>query len=110
MPNKPPLCKRCDDLGTVPRFGGALNDTSTVDCPDCRQTIDGKVYVLQSVKTRMYITDRKGKSRGQYWGLYKGIENKRYGAARFDGGADLNRILTLTGNHDLRVVEVKGRK
>ena len=105
--SRPPLCTRCNDLGLVPRFGGALNDTSTVACPNCRETVEGKIYVLQSVKTRMYVTDRKGKARGQYWGLYIGHANKRYGASRFDGGPDLNRILTLTSNQDLRVKEVK---
>ena len=43
----------------------------------------------------------------QYWGLYIGTKGKRYGAERFAGGEELDRLLALNGNKDLIAVEVK---
>ena len=71
-------------------------------------TESGKIYVLQHRRTKMYATERKGKSRGMYWGLYIGKPGgKRYSAIRFEGGDDLNAKLALSGNQDLIPIEVK---
>jgi hypothetical protein len=43
----------------------------------------------------------------QYWGLYIGTSGKRYGAERFLGGEELDRLLALNGNRDLVAIEVK---
>ena len=71
-------------------------------------TQTGKVYVLQHCRTKMYATERKGKSRGSYWGLYIGKPGgKRYSAIRFEGGPNLDAKLSLPGNRDLIPIEVK---
>jgi hypothetical protein len=66
-----------------------------------------KLYVLQHKATKMYVTRSKSKSRKVYFGLYIGTAGKRYGAVRFEGGEDLDRLLGLPGNRDLQTVEVK---
>lgn len=44
-------------------------------------TQTGKIYVLQHRQTKLYATERKGKSRGMYWGMYIGKPGgKRYAA------------------------------
>lgn len=65
-----------------------------------------KVYVLQNIKTRMYVCEHKTKKGGWYFGLFIGKAGKRYGAARFDGGPELNAKLELPDNADLIAVEV----
>ncbi len=50
---------------------------------------------------------KRGAAAKQYWGLYIGTQGKRYGAERFAGGAELDRLLALNGNRDLVAVEVK---
>lgn len=67
----------------------------------------GKVYVLRTRETKMYVTERKGKGQGLYLGLFIGTAGKRYGAVRFEGGPDLDAKLLLNGNRDLVAVEVK---
>lgn len=70
-----------------------------------RTTEPGKVYVIQHVTGKMYLTDAKGKSGGHYWGLYIGTADKRYGAVRFNGGESTNTL--LAGNAHVQAVEVK---
>lgn len=70
-------------------------------------TDPAKRYVLQHRQTKMYVTRSKSRRGGMYFGLYVGTEGKRYGAVRWEGGADLDRLLQLPGNADLRAVEVK---
>ena len=55
-------------------------------------------------KTRR-ATKHPAKTR-QYWGLYIGTKGKRYGAERFAGGVELDRLLALNGNRDLVAIEV----
>lgn len=69
-----------------------------------------KTYVIaKSTGTgRLYLCLSKGKASGkQYWGLYIGTAGKRYGAERWQGGPELDRLLSLNGNYDLSVVEVR---
>jgi hypothetical protein len=83
----------------------------------------GKTYVIGKLdvefvggkRTRrmMYLClskTRRGTKRParakQYWGLYIGTNGKRYGAERFAGGPELDRLLALNGNRDLVAVEV----
>lgn len=69
-----------------------------------RDPQEGKIYVLRN-RSGMYWTDRKGKARGSYWGLYVGEPGgKRYSAARFDGGEALGRVLEK--NPGIEAVEV----
>jgi hypothetical protein len=66
---------------------------------------NAKMLYLCLSKTRR-TTKHPGKKR-QYWGLYIGTKGKRYGAERFAGGPELDRLLALNGNRDLVAVEVK---
>ena len=69
-------------------------------------TAEGSVYVLQNIKTKLYITESKGKKPRMYYGLYIGKSDKRrYGAVRWIGGDKLDAMLA---NHpELQAVEVK---
>lgn len=62
------------------------------------------LYLCLSKTGRRTKRERPAK---QYWGLYIGTAGKRYGAERFAGGAELDRLLALNGNRDLIAVEVK---
>ena len=64
----------------------------------------GMLYLCLSKTMRK--TNRP-KAEKQYWGLYIGTAGKRYGAARFAGGEELDRLLAANGNRDLIAVEVK---
>lgn len=85
-------------------------------------TDPGKTYVIAKMhatfgikrKTEMLYLCLSKTRRGtkkpekikQYWGLYVGTKGKRYGAERFAGGAELDRLLAMNGNRDLVAVEV----
>ena len=64
-----------------------------------------KMLYLCSSKT-MRKTKHPAKTK-QYWGLYIGTAGKRYGAERFAGGEELDRLLAANGNRDLVAVEVR---